>query len=306
MSAATRSRRATTPGGELLGAGLSAAMAVLFAFVVILGETVLRDRLPFVVLAIRFGGQSLLLFAVLLALRRPLLPEPGERLPLLLAATIGYGSESAFFFTALGHGSAAAVTLLFYTYPVFVMVATIALDRRAPARVLFVALGLAIGGSAVVILGGGSVEVEPVGIVLALATALTYTAYLIVMDRKVHGTDPLTAATWLGLGAAVANLSFAVAFGALELPRPGSGWSLVGMSAFSAAAFVAMIGGLQLVGAVRNAIIGVMEPLTVAVLAFVFLSEPVTWSTAVGGVLILGGAVIATLVRTARTTEPLV
>jgi drug/metabolite transporter (DMT)-like permease len=60
------------------------------------------------------------------------------------------------------------------------------------------------------------------------------------------------------------------------------------------------------VGAVRNAIIGVMEPLTVAVLALVFLDEPLTWSTAIGGVLILGGAVIATLVRTTRVTEPLV
>jgi len=58
------------------------------------------------------------------------------------------------------------------------------------------------------------------------------------------------------------------------------------------------------VGAVRNSIIGVMEPLTVAVLAYVFLSEPVTEAVAVGGTLILGGAVIASLVRTTSVTEP--
>ena len=46
------------------------------------------------------------------------------------------------------------------------------------------------------------------------------------------------------------------------------------MIVFSAGAFAAMLAGLQRVGAVRNAIIGVMEPLTVAVLAFVFLDEP--------------------------------
>jgi drug/metabolite transporter (DMT)-like permease len=65
-----------------------------------------------------------------------------------------------------------------------------------------------------------------------------------------------------------------------------------------------MIGGLQRLGAMRNAIIGVMEPLTVAVLAFVFLGEAITWSTATGGVLILVGAVIATTVRTTRIAEP--
>jgi drug/metabolite transporter (DMT)-like permease len=76
------------------------------------------------------------------------------------------------------------------------------------------------------------------------------------------------------------------------------------MSVFSAGAFVAMLAGLQLIGAVRNAIIGVMEPLTVAVLAFFFLSESITASVAIGGALILGGAVLAMLIRTTRTAEP--
>jgi drug/metabolite transporter (DMT)-like permease len=61
---------------------------------------------------------------------------------------------------------------------------------------------------------------------------------------------------------------------------------------------------LQLVGAVRNAIIGVLEPLTVAVLAYFFLDEPVTAAVIVGGVLILGGAVLAMLIRTTKTAEP--
>lgn len=304
MTAPLPTRRAVDPRGELVGAGLSALMAVLFAVVVILGQDLLRGDLPFAVLAVRFAGQSLLLLLVLVVLGRPLVPEPGERLPLMLAATLGYGSESAFFFTALGYGSTAAVTLLFYTYPVFVMLATIVLDRRAPARELFAALGLAVAGSAIVILGGKHVEVETLGIVLALATGVAYTCYLMGTDRFVRRTDPLTAATWLGAGAAFANLVYALAFGAVELPGAGSAPTLLAMAVFSAGAFVAMISGLQLVGAVRNSIIGVMEPLTVAGLAFVFLDEAITWTTAVGGALILVGAVLATLVRTARTPEP--
>ncbi len=82
-------------------------------------------------------------------------------------------------------------------------------------------------------------------------------------------------------------------------PRGRTCW---GWPSFSAGAFAAMLGGLQLVGAVRNAIIGVMEPLGVAVLAAFFLDEPITAPTAIGGVLILGGAILATLVRT--TTGP--
>ena len=298
------SRRATDRRGELTGSALSALMAGLFAVVVVLGKQIQAGELPFVMLAIRFGGQSVLLFGLVALTRRPVLPAPGERLALAIAGTIGYGSEAAFYFSALNHGSAAAVTLLFYTYPVWVMLATIALDRKGPPGMLFVALGLAIAGSALVVLGGGGADITGLGIVLALCTSVAYTAYLIGTDRHVKTTDPLTAATWLGLGAATANVVYAVAFGAVTFPAASSAWRLAAMIVFSAGAFAAMLAGLQRVGAVRNAIIGVMEPLTVAVLAFFILDEPITGPVAIGGTLILVGAVIASVIRTTRTAEP--
>jgi drug/metabolite transporter (DMT)-like permease len=279
-------------------------MALQFAAVVMLGKEVAAGDLPFPMLALRFAGQSVLLFIVLLLLRKPLTPAPGERLPLILAATIGYGTEAALFFSALNHGKAGAVTLLFYLYPVWVMLATIAIDRRPPGWRLFLALLLALGGSAVVIVGGGEVEVAPIGIFLALATSVAYTAYLITADRTIRKTDPVTAAAWLGAGAATANVVFALVFQVHDLPDASSWPFLVGMAVFSAGAFAAMLGGLQLVGAVRNAIIGVMEPLGVAVLAVFFLDEPITVPTAIGGTLILAGAILATLVRTTRVREP--
>jgi drug/metabolite transporter (DMT)-like permease len=298
------SRRATDRRGELAGSGLSALMAVLFAIVVILGKQVQAGELPFVMLAIRFGGQSALLLGLVLLTGRPVLPVPGERRALAIAGTIGYGSEAAFYFSALNHGSAAAVTLLFYTYPVWVMLATIALDRKGPPGMLFVALGLAIAGSAMVVLGGGGADITSLGIVLALCTSVAYTAYLVGTDRHVKATDPLTAAAWLGIGAATANVVYAVAFGAVVFPDASSTWRLAAMMVFSAGAFAAMLAGLQRVGAVRNAIIGVMEPLTVAILAFFFLDEPITASVAIGGTLILVGAVIASVIRTTKIAEP--
>ncbi len=296
-------RRATTPRGELAGSGLSASMAILFAFVVIFGKRVQAGHLPFGMLTIRFGGQAAILFCVVALMRRPLLPARGERMPVVLAGLLGYGAESALYFSALNHGAAAAVTLLFYVYPVIVMLASIAIDRRAPQPMLFVALLLALAGSGVVVVGGGRVDVEPLGIALALATAFAYSAYLVATDRLVTKTDPLTAAAWLGLGASVANLVYGIGFGALIFPAAGQWPRLVGMCVFSAGAFASMLAGLQLIGAVRNAIIGVVEPLTVALLAFIFLNEPVRWTTALGGVLILGGSVIAALVRTTRRTS---
>ncbi len=295
---AEATRRAVDRRGELTGSGLCALMAVLFAVVVILGKQVQAGRLPFSMLALRFTGQSVLLFGLLAVTGRPLLPQQGERLALAVAGTVGYGSEAALYFSALNHGSAAAVTLLFYTYPVWVMLVTVALDHKAPHAGLFVALTAAIGGSAIVVLGGGSTDITTLGIVLALCTSFAYSAYLVGTDRHVTRTEPLTAAAWLGVGAAVANIVYGTAFGALVPPPAGSWWRLLAMMVFSAGAFAAMLAGLQRVGAVRNAIIGVMEPLTVALLAAFLLDEPITAAVAAGGTLILVGAVIASLIRT--------
>jgi drug/metabolite transporter (DMT)-like permease len=65
-----------------------------------------------------------------------------------------------------------------------------------------------------------------------------------------------------------------------------------------------MMASLRRIGAVRNGIIGVIEPLTVAVLAALFLSEPITSPVVVGGALILGAGVLATVTGRPRTREP--
>jgi drug/metabolite transporter (DMT)-like permease len=303
---APETRRATTQRDELAGAGLTVAMAVLFSGVVIFGKAILDGNLPFVILSVRFGGTAVVLGLLVRATGRALAPEPGERLGLVLAGIFGYGTESALYFSALNHGSAAAVTLLFYTYPVIVMLVSIAVERRAPAGLLVVALGLAVAGSAIVVVGGSGVDIQPVGIVLSLACATAYSGYLMGADRVLKRTNPMTAGLWLAGSAAVANVTYALLFRATDLPAGGGWWQLAGMVVFTAGAFVCMLAGLQRIGAVRNAIIGVLEPLSVAVLAWAFLSEPISAPVAIGGTLILGGAVCATLVRTTRVQEPAV
>ena len=78
MSEVGSTRRAVDRRGELIGSAMSVAMAVLFAGVVILGSKVQAGGPPFVTLAIRFGGQSVLLLGLAVVLRRPGLPVPGS------------------------------------------------------------------------------------------------------------------------------------------------------------------------------------------------------------------------------------
>jgi drug/metabolite transporter (DMT)-like permease len=74
------------------------------------------------------------------------------------------------------------------------------------------------------------------------------------------------------------------------------------MGVASAGAFVCLLAGLQRIGAVRTAIVSATEPLSAAFLAYVFLDESVSPGTALGGALILAGAIVASVGR-ATTRE---
>jgi drug/metabolite transporter (DMT)-like permease len=294
------STRRETIGGLLVGVS-----ALQFGLVVLLGKFVRRHGLSVeAMLSIRFGLGAVLLAGALIVLRRPLLAAPGERAGLAVLALVGYAVEATFFFTALSHGTVAAVTLLFFTYPVLVTLGTWAIGRGTPARQTLLALGCALVGSAIVVGTGAGLQIETLGAVLALASAVTFTGYLIGADVVLRRTNALTSAMWVSAGASIGLFLYANAIGRWRLPAGSHEWFLlVGMGLASAGAFVCLMEGIQRIGAVRTAIVSALEPLAAATLAWVFLGEDVTWGIAVGGTLILVAAVAASLARVATPQE---
>jgi drug/metabolite transporter (DMT)-like permease len=255
-------------------------------------------------LAVRFGVGAAILAVALVLTRRPLVAAAGERGGLAILAVCGYAVEASFFFAAVRHGTAAAVTLLFFTYPVFVTLATWVLGRGAPAGMTILALACAVAGSAVVVGFGAGLVIEPIGAALAVAAALTYTGYLIGADIVLKRTHPMTSAMWVSGGASLGLFAYAGAVGEWVLPSTWDvWWPLLGMGVATSGAFVCLLAGLQRLGAVRTSIVAATEPLSTALLAFVFLDESVALATIVGGALILVGAVIATLARAPTARE---
>lgn len=291
--------------GDLVGGALAAAASLQFGVIVVLGKRVLeRGMAVESMLAMRFGTAAILLVLVLFAMRRPILAAPGERRRLGLLAVFGYAVEATFFFTAARHGTAAAVTLLFFTYPVFVTLGAWLFGGGAPARLTLLALACAVAGAAIVAGTGAGLSIEVAGVAFALAAATTYSIYLVGADVVLRRTNPLTSAMWVSGGASAGLFAFSAASGRWTAPVVAADWwSILAMGLASGGAFVCLMGALQRVGAVRTAIISATEPLSAALLGFVYLDETVTWGVALGGALILAGAVTASLARAATAQE---
>src|SRR5205814_5371766 len=98
---------------------------------------------------------------------------------------------------------AAAVTLLFFTYPVIVALVSWAMGRGAPGWLLGGSLVSATGGAALVVLASGGLALRPLGVVFALLAAVAFSGYLILADMVLKRTPPLAGSMWVSAWAAI-------------------------------------------------------------------------------------------------------
>ena len=288
------------PVGGLVVAGTGA----IFGAIVVLGRSVANEVPVGSLLSIRFGTAALVLAAWLIVSRRTLRPASGEWLRLIGLGAIGYAVESAFFFLALERGTAATVTLLFYTYPVWVAVVAALSGMGLPGLLLSGSLVSALAGAGIVAGTSEGLDITGIGILFSLASAVAISVYLVAFERLVRRTPALVAAMWVAAGASVAQAAYAVASGTGTLPHGWGEWGpTLGMGALTAAAFSGLLIGVQRLGALRTSIISSLEPVFAGILALVFLGEPVRGGVFLGGLLILVGAVAATVARSAREPE---
>lgn len=283
-------------GGLIVGGA-----AGLFGAVVVLGRSLAGEIPVSSLLAVRFGAAALVLVVILAVTRQGLRPASGEALRLVILGAVGYAGESALFFLALERGTAATVTLLFYTYPVWVALLAAVLGMGRPGLLLGGALVAAVGGAGMVVAASGGLDVTTPGIVFSLASAVAIAVYLVAFEALVRATPPLVAALWVAAGASAAQALVALMGGTGQLPDELTEWlTVLAMGVLTAGAFGGLFLGVQRLGALRTAIVSSLEPVFAAVLALLFLAEFLRPGVMVGGLLILGAAVAATLARGVR------
>jgi drug/metabolite transporter (DMT)-like permease len=279
-----------------VGVALALGAAASYGVTVVIGRDLARAGVDgAAALAIRFGSSAGLLVLLQLARRKPVLPVRGDRVPALLLGGFGYAVESSFFYGALGRGTAAAVTMLFYSYPAMVAVAEVVLGRIAASAQLAVALVLTGVGGAVVVSAGDEVSISGTGVAFALAAAGAFCAYILLGDRHAQRSDAVSKSMFVALGASIA---LAVRAFVTAADAPGSS-RLVEMLAYGAAnagAFSLMFAALSHIGPTRTAVILTFELVAAVALGAVLLGEDIRGAHVVGGCAVLAGALVAALI----------
>lgn len=208
---------------------------------------------------------------------------------LLLIGGLGQALITYLSLHALDYIPVGPLAFLFYTYPAWVAVlaAIRRTERLTPVRIA--ALVLALSGVTIMV-GAPTERLNPIGVALALVSALLYSAYLPALERVQQDLPALVSSFLLIVGAATGFLVSAIFARELFVPAGLPVWTNLFLLAFvsTVIAFSFLIKGLAVLGPVRTAIIATVEPFFTAVLGVLVLKNEPRISTLVGGVMIAG------------------
>jgi len=214
---------------------------------------------------------------------------PRQRLvQLLLIGGFGQALITYLSLHALEYIPVGPLAFLFYTYPAWV--ALVAAMRRTEKLTLIraIALTLALVGVTVMVGAPSADKLNPIGVILALGSALLYSVYLPSLEHLQQGIPALVSTFLLVTGAAVTFVIAALFAHELYLPTALQVWlNIVVLALVSTViAFSTLIKGLSVLGPVRTAIIATVEPFFTAMLGGAVLGNELTSTTLVGGILI--------------------
>ncbi|MBC8063496.1 MAG: EamA family transporter [Chlorobia bacterium] len=240
-------------------------------------------------LMVRFGIATALLLLVAIW-KKPTWPDRKKLIGLLVMGGL-YVGQSFTFFAALKHVPASMVSLLLYLYPGIVTLAAVLLFRERMFLGKWIAVGLAIVGSVLIIGVSGKGNVP--GITFGIGTAVFYSAYLLVGTKVLVGTDSLASST-IVIGTAAVTYGILASLQGYEWPSQSIGWvwatSLAVVPTFLAIS--TLLAGLDRIGPVATSTLAAVEPLATAILSVAFLGERMGLVQVLGGACILAAVLL--------------
>jgi drug/metabolite transporter (DMT)-like permease len=223
-----------------------------------------------------------------------------KRIPpreMLLFISIGGFGQALLVYLALSslaYIPVATLAFLFYSYPAWV--ALVQAVRGAERLDLRRGAALALSFAGIVVMVGlpGAESVDRRGVILALAAAVVYGAYIPAMRviQRDHPVAPTSA--YSKIGAALAFLMLSVGDRSFTWQLTPETWAVVlALVIFSTVLpSVFFLMGLIRLGPVRTAIVSTVEPFLTALLGVVVLRQSLTVPTLAGGALIIGAVVL--------------
>jgi drug/metabolite transporter (DMT)-like permease len=289
-------RTGTIRAVRISGTILCLASAAAFGAMGVFGRLAYDDGATVgTLLAVRFLLAAVLCWALVLARGELRALDRRDALLALALGAVGYAAQAGGYFAALDRIDPSLLALLVYTFPAIVAVAAVVLGRERIDRRRLVALVVVSAGLALVVAAAGIGERDPLGTGLGLATAVVYSAYVLVSEGIAGRMAPRVLSALVCSGAAVSLTAGSLLLGELrpgELAIAGWGWLACLAVVSTVAAIGLFFAGLRRVGPTTASILSTVEPVVAVVLAMLVFGDVLAAAQVFGGGLVLAGVLV--------------
>ncbi len=262
-------------------AGVSYGTNPLFA------KPLLQSGVPVLVMLFFRYGISAALLSLLMLLKKERFSVRKNEFGLLVLLGALFAGSSLFLFASYEFIPSGLATTLVYLYPVFVALIMVLL-RFYPSWQTWLSIVATLGGIILLSSPSRGAEIKPLGIVLAIMSALSYASYLVIVNRssRIKQVSEHT----LTLYALVVGT---ILFAALRLAQGGSitegvdsvaDWAnLLGLAIVpTMISMLTLAVSSRFIGPTKTSILGVFEPLTAILIGTLMFGEPMTWKMGIG------------------------
>jgi drug/metabolite transporter (DMT)-like permease len=248
---------------------------------------------PAQLLSLRFliAGAGMLVVAVV-AHQNPFALPPRTVVALLGMGAVGYFGQSTTFFFALRYLPASLTELVLYGYPALVVLASRLVFKQRIPRVQVAALAGSFLGVALLV-GGIDFAGGP-ALLLAIASPVLFTVYILVGARVMAGVPGIAAGSLSIIGTGISWTLVAALTGTFRVPAGATQWALVLAMAVIPTMFAisAFLAALPRIGAPRTALLSTLEPVVTVTLAFALLGDRFVPTQVLGAGLVLASIVV--------------
>jgi drug/metabolite transporter (DMT)-like permease len=267
---------------------------------------------PLLLVQVRMGLSFLLLALTLAVVAPHLLRIRRENLTFFAVwGVLGMAAVQFTYLFTISETNVATAIFLQYLAPILTAIFAFAFEGQKLGTRLLACLGLAMGGSFLLIFGGTArLLVSPLGLISGLASAGFMSFYTIFGARGVGKLSPWTLLCW-GLGAGslfwllldLVLLAFGRPLPGIALLADGTMWAYFAYIAVLATVvpFGLYLMGLRTVSPTQATITGMLEPVLGGVIAYFALGEALRPVQVAGGGFIVLAVILLQMRRQARS-----
>ena len=227
---------------------------------------------------------------------------------MLLFGVVGLALVQFLYFVAIKRLPIGVALIIEYSAPVLVAAWSRFVWRKPLPRAVWVALGVALAGLALVVELWHGTSLDGAGVAAALAASVTYATYVLAGEHGVRSRDTVSLTC---IGFAFATLFYAAVqpwwtfpfarssaeislLGRLDgLQAPVWGLYLWVIVLGGIAPFLLYFGALRHISAPRASLTAMIEPVAASIVAYAWLGETFGPWQIVGGIIVLGALALA-------------